>query len=157
MLNNEGANEEDINKAISDLTEAEANFELSKVPNKDELNSEIERAYDVLEKLKGFDHLEGIKIKLEDAILEAERVKNDENSLKVRDFKATNISKKNVTVQWSAPENSFGLEGYVLYKDGKKVAELGKDETTYKFKGLNRHTIYNFKIASSNFIFIPSR
>ncbi|ELC8436438.1 discoidin domain-containing protein [Clostridium perfringens] len=178
VLNNEGANEEDINKAISDLTEAEANFELSKVPNKDELNSEIERAYGVLEKLKGFDHLEGIKIKLEEAILEAERVKNDENSLKVdvdkvlgelkivieealkaidssevivspvRDFKATNISKKNVTVQWSAPENSFGLEGYVLYKDGKKVAELGKDETTYKFKGLNRHTIYNFKIAA---------
>ncbi|TPE20672.1 alpha-N-acetylglucosaminidase TIM-barrel domain-containing protein [Clostridium perfringens] len=178
VLNNEGANQEDINKAISDLTEAEAKFELSKVPNKDELNSEIERAYDVLEKLKGFDHLEGIKIKLEDAILEAERVKNDENSLKVdvdkvlgelkivieealkaidssevivspvRDFKATNISKKNVTVQWSAPENSFGLEGYVLYKDGKKVAELGKDETTYKFKGLNRHTIYNFKIAA---------
>ncbi|WFD88545.1 alpha-N-acetylglucosaminidase TIM-barrel domain-containing protein [Clostridium perfringens] len=178
VLNNEGANEENINKAISDLTEAEAKFELSKVPNKDELNSEIERAYDVLEKLKGFDHLEGIKIKLEDAILEAERVKNDENSLKVdvdkvlgelkivieealksidssevivspvRDFKATNISKKNVTVQWSAPENSFGLEGYVLYKDGKKVAELGKDETTYKFKGLNRHTIYNFKIAA---------
>ncbi|WP_415336983.1 alpha-N-acetylglucosaminidase TIM-barrel domain-containing protein [Clostridium perfringens] len=178
VLNNEGANEEDINKAISDLTEAEANFELSKVPNKDELNSEIERAYDVLEKLKGFEHLEGIKIKLEDAILEAERVKNDENSLKVdvdkvlgelkivieealkaidssevivcpvRDFKATNISKKTVTVQWSAPENSFGLEGYVLYKDGKKVAELGKDETTYKFKGLNRHTIYNFKIAA---------
>ncbi|EPB8153965.1 alpha-N-acetylglucosaminidase TIM-barrel domain-containing protein [Clostridium perfringens] len=178
VLNNEGANEEDINKAISDLTEAEANFELSKVPNKDELNSEIERAYDVLEKLKGFEQLEGIKIKLEDAILEAERVKNDENSLKVdvdkvlgelkivieealkaidssevivcpvRDFKATNISKKTVTVQWSAPENSFGLEGYLLYKDGKKVAELGKDETTYKFKGLNRHTIYNFKIAA---------
>lgn len=178
VLNNEGANQEDINKAISDLTGAEAKFELSKVPNKDELNSEIERAYDVLEKLKGFDHIEGIKIKLEEAILEAERVKNDENSLKVdvdkvlgelkivieealkaidssevivspvRDFKATNISKKNVTVQWSAPENSFGLEGYVLYKDGKKVAELGKDETTYKFKGLNRHTIYNFKIAA---------
>ncbi|WP_270549982.1 alpha-N-acetylglucosaminidase TIM-barrel domain-containing protein [Clostridium perfringens] len=178
VLNNEGANQEDINKAISDLTEAEAKFELSKVPNKEELNFEIERAYDVLEKLKGVDHIEGIKIKLEDAILEAERVKNDENSLKVdvdkvlgelkivieealkaidssevivspvRDFKATNISKKNVTVQWSAPENSFGLEGYVLYKDGKKVAELGKDETTYKFKGLNRHTIYNFKIAA---------
>lgn len=178
VLNNEGANQEDINKAISELTEAEANFELSKVPNKEELNSEIERAYGILEKLKGFEHLEGIKIKLEDAILEAERVENDENSLKVdvdkvlgelkivieealkaidssevivspvRDFKATNISKKNVTVQWSVPENSFGLEGYVLYKDGKKVAELGKDETTYKFKGLNRHTIYNFKIAA---------
>ncbi|WP_300257342.1 alpha-N-acetylglucosaminidase TIM-barrel domain-containing protein [Clostridium sp.] len=178
VLNNQGANQEIINNAISDLTEAEAKFELSKVPNKDELNSEIERAYDVLEKLKGFDYLEGIKIKLEDAILEAERVKNDENSLKVdvdkvlcelkgliegalkdmnssdiivssvRDFKATNISKKNVTVWWNAPENSFGLEGYVLYKDGKKVAELGKDETTYKFKGLNRHTIYNFKIVA---------
>lgn len=178
VLNDEGASQEAVNNAISDLTEAEAKFELSKVPNKEELIAEIERAYGVLENLKEFNNLEDIKIRLEDAILEAERVDNDENSLKedvdkvlgdlkvvidealkamdsteiilnpVRDFEAIDISKKNITVQWSAPENSFGLEGYVLYKDGKEVAEIGKDETSYTFTGLNRHTIYNFKIAA---------
>ncbi len=30
----------------------------------------------------------------------------------------------------------------------KKVAEIGAEETSYNFKGLNRHTIYNFKIAA---------
>ena len=66
----------------------------------------------------------------------------------VKDFKATTINKKNVTVSWEAPENTFGLEGYILYKDGKKVGEISSDETSYTFKGLNRHTIYNFKIAA---------
>ncbi|MBI6021901.1 beta-N-acetylglucosaminidase domain-containing protein [Clostridium perfringens] len=66
----------------------------------------------------------------------------------VKEFKATTINKKNVTVSWEAPENTFGLEGYILYKDGKKVSEISSDETSYTFKGLNRHTIYNFKIAA---------
>ena len=66
----------------------------------------------------------------------------------VRDFKASEINKKNVTVTWTEPETTEGLEGYILYKDGKKVAEIGKEETSYTFKKLNRHTIYNFKIAA---------
>ncbi|EGT3616230.1 O-GlcNAcase NagJ [Clostridium perfringens] len=66
----------------------------------------------------------------------------------VREFKASEVNKKDVTVTWIEPETTEGLEGYVLYKDGKKVAEIGKDETSYTFKGLNRHTIYNFKIAA---------
>lgn len=65
----------------------------------------------------------------------------------VKEFKATTINKKNVTVSWEEPENTFGLESYILYKDGKKVSEISSDETSYTFKGLNRHTIYNFKIA----------
>ena len=66
----------------------------------------------------------------------------------VKEFKATTINKKNVTVSWEEPENAFGLESYILYKDGKKVSEISSDETSYTFKGLNRHTIYNFKIAT---------
>lgn len=66
----------------------------------------------------------------------------------VRDFKESEVNKKDVTVTWIEPETTEGLEGYILYKDGKKVAEIGKDETSYTFKGLNRHTIYNFKIAA---------
>ncbi|MDZ4992914.1 family 20 glycosylhydrolase [Clostridium perfringens] len=66
----------------------------------------------------------------------------------VRNFVESEVNKKDVTVTWEAPETTEGLEGYILYKDGKKVGEIGADEITYKFKGLNRHTIYNFKIAA---------
>lgn len=66
----------------------------------------------------------------------------------VRNFKVTDKTKKNVTVSWEEPEKTYGLEGYVLYKDGKKVKEIGADKTEFTFKGLNRHTIYNFKIAA---------
>lgn len=66
----------------------------------------------------------------------------------VNNFRATTINKKDVTVEWKAPENAEGLTGYVLYKDGKKVGEVDADDTSYTFKGLNRHTIYNFKIAA---------
>lgn len=66
----------------------------------------------------------------------------------VRNFEVLEINKKNVPVTWEAPETIKGLEGYILYKDGKKVAELSSEETSYDFTGLNRHTIYNFKIAA---------
>ncbi|HHD2753449.1 TPA: beta-N-acetylglucosaminidase domain-containing protein [Clostridium perfringens] len=66
----------------------------------------------------------------------------------VRDFKESEVNKKDVTVTWVEPETTEGLEGYILYKDGKKVGEISADETSYTFKGLNRHTIYNFKIAA---------
>lgn len=66
----------------------------------------------------------------------------------VKNFKSTVVNKKDVTVQWDKPENNYGLEGYVLYRDGKEVGEIGVDETSYTFDGLKRHTIYNFKIAA---------
>ncbi|MGG5461809.1 endo-alpha-N-acetylgalactosaminidase family protein [Clostridium sp. B9] len=66
----------------------------------------------------------------------------------VQEFKETEVNKRDVSVSWKAPKSDYGLEGYILYKDGKKVGEVGKDVTSYTFKGLNRHTIYNFKIAA---------
>ncbi|WP_322502178.1 endo-alpha-N-acetylgalactosaminidase family protein [Clostridium sp. LIBA-8841] len=66
----------------------------------------------------------------------------------VRDFKESEVNKKDLTVTWIEPETTEGLEGYILYKDGKKVGEISADENSYTFKGLNRHTIYNFKIAA---------
>ncbi|MGG5460867.1 endo-alpha-N-acetylgalactosaminidase family protein [Clostridium sp. B9] len=66
----------------------------------------------------------------------------------VRNFEVTDKAKKSVSVSWEAPETTYGLEGYVLYKDGKKVKEISADETEFKFSGLSRHTIYNFKVAA---------
>ena len=66
----------------------------------------------------------------------------------VRDFEATKIDKKYVNVKWNAPEESYGLEGYIIYKDGKKVATLDNKENEYTFNNLKRHTIYTFEIAA---------
>ncbi|ELC8443859.1 exo-alpha-sialidase [Clostridium perfringens] len=66
----------------------------------------------------------------------------------VRNFDITDINKKDVKLIWEAPETVNGLEGYVIYKDGKKLTELPADTTEFVASGLNRHTIYNFKIAA---------
>ncbi|MGG5460652.1 sialidase domain-containing protein [Clostridium sp. B9] len=66
----------------------------------------------------------------------------------VRNFDIPEINKKNVKLTWEAPETIEGLEGYVIYKDGKKIKELPKDATEFVAGGLSRHTIYNFKIAA---------
>ena len=89
-------------------------------------------------------------VRLKEAINSLEKVNNEGEIVAgpVNNFEASEIAKKNVTVTWSAPESTKGLEGYILYKDGKKVAEIGLEETSYNFKGLNRHTIYNFKVAA---------
>lgn len=89
-------------------------------------------------------------LRLKEAMNSLEKVNNEGEIVTgpVNNFEASEIAKKKVTVTWSAPESTKGLEGYVLYKDGKKIAEIGAEETSYNFKGLNRHTIYNFKIAA---------
>ncbi|MDZ4994712.1 hypothetical protein GNF80_17420 [Clostridium perfringens] len=84
-----------------------------------------------------------VKVKVGNPQVEEEVVVNP-----VRNFEITNKDKKTVSVAWEAPETTYGLEGYILYQDGKKVAEIGADEVEYTFKKLNRHTIYNFKIAA---------
>ena len=58
------------------------------------------------------------------------------------------MNKNSIKVKWNSPEPVGGLEGYVLFKDGKKVAEISKNNLEHTFKNLNRHTIYNFKIAT---------
>lgn len=66
----------------------------------------------------------------------------------VRNFDITDINKKDVKLIWDAPETIEGLEGYVIYKDGKKIKELPADTTEFVASKLNRNTIYNFKIAA---------
>ncbi|MDZ4992754.1 hyaluronidase [Clostridium perfringens] len=66
----------------------------------------------------------------------------------VKEFASNEVDKNSVSVYWNTPERTIGLESYILYKDGKMVAEIPVSETTYKFEGLNRHTIYNLKVAA---------
>ncbi|MDZ5254306.1 sialidase domain-containing protein [Clostridium sp. LIBA-8841] len=66
----------------------------------------------------------------------------------VQNFDIPEINKKDVKLTWTAPITTEGLEGYVIYKDGKKIKELPADATEFVISKLNRHTIYNFKIAA---------
>lgn len=96
-----------------------------------------------LEGVGGYASAAELNVKQKEIPVEPEIVVNP-----VRDFKESEVNKKDVTVTWIEPETTEGLEGYILYKDGNKVDEIGKEETSYTFKKLNRHTIYNFKIAA---------
>lgn len=66
----------------------------------------------------------------------------------VQNFEIPEINKKNVKLTWNAPITTEGLEGYVIYKDGKKLAEVPAESKEFVVSKLNRHTIYNFKVAA---------
>ena len=66
----------------------------------------------------------------------------------VQNFEIPEINKKNVKLTWNAPITTEGLEGYVIYKDGKKLSEVPAESTEFVVSKLNRHTIYNFKVAA---------
>ncbi|MDU1687256.1 MAG: fibronectin type III domain-containing protein, partial [Clostridium perfringens] len=63
-------------------------------------------------------------------------------------LRTVDVQKKSVSLAWDSPENTYGLEGYIIYKDNKKVGEVSADETEFTVGKLNRHTIYNFKVAA---------
>ncbi|MDZ5254305.1 sialidase domain-containing protein [Clostridium sp. LIBA-8841] len=66
----------------------------------------------------------------------------------VQNFDIPEVNKKDVKLTWTAPITIEGLEGYVIYKDGKKIKELSADVTEFVATELSRHTIYNFKVAA---------
>lgn len=63
-------------------------------------------------------------------------------------LKAVDVQKKSVSISWDSPKNTYGLDGYIIYKDNKKVGEVSADQTEFTVGKLNRHTIYNFKVAA---------
>ncbi|MGL5378480.1 beta-N-acetylglucosaminidase domain-containing protein [Clostridium sp.] len=65
---------------------------------------------------------------------------------KARDLKA--VSDKNtINLTWSSPESTKGIEGYLIYKDGKLIDTVGKDVNNYEVNGLMANTIYGFKVV----------
>lgn len=66
----------------------------------------------------------------------------------VQNFDIPEVNKKDVKLTWTAPITTTGLEGYVVYKDGRELIELPADSVEHVVSKLNRHTIYNFKIAA---------
>lgn len=65
---------------------------------------------------------------------------------KVIGLKASEINTNSVKLTWKTPENTVGLTNYVIYKDGKAIAEV--EETTFEVLDLRANTIYGLKVAS---------
>ncbi|MDV5105794.1 fibronectin type III domain-containing protein [Clostridium perfringens] len=39
-------------------------------------------------------------------------------------LRTVDVQKKSVSLAWDSPENTYGLDGYIIYKDNKKVGEV---------------------------------
>ncbi|MDZ5253954.1 endo-beta-N-acetylglucosaminidase [Clostridium sp. LIBA-8841] len=65
-----------------------------------------------------------------------------------KNLRTIDVQKKSVSLAWDVPENTYGLDGYIIYKDNKMVGEVSMSETEFTVEKLNRHTIYNFKVAA---------
>lgn len=66
---------------------------------------------------------------------------------KVSNLEAVETTSNSVKIAWSAPENTTGLVGYVIYKDGKELTTISLDNTEYTVEKLRSNTIYGFKVA----------
>ena len=65
---------------------------------------------------------------------------------KVTDVKKVR-SEKDIKLLWTAPEDE-DIEGFYIYRDGKKIAELSKDDTTYTFKNVTEGELFDIKIVA---------
>lgn len=65
------------------------------------------------------------------------------------DFEETEVGSNYVVLSWTPSENTNGLSGYSIYKDGEVVQKLGTEETSCKIEGLRSNTIYSFRIVAN--------
>lgn len=53
-----------------------------------------------------------------------------------------------VNLSWEKPSDEYGLVEYVIYKDGKELATLSKETTSYAATELRKNTLYGFKVVA---------
>ncbi|MCF7875439.1 fibronectin type III domain-containing protein [Candidatus Bipolaricaulota bacterium] len=58
------------------------------------------------------------------------------------------LSPTRIRLTWN--DNSDNEDGFRIYRNGKKIAELGPNTTSYVDTGLNEDTSYTYKISSYN-------
>ena len=60
--------------------------------------------------------------------------------------KTTKITNTTATISWH--DNSNNESGFDIYLDGKKIAHVGANKTTYTIKGLEQGTSYTYAIKA---------
>lgn len=78
-------------------------------------------------------------------VFEKEVTPNSPNNL--REIEKTEDA---VKIAWDRPEDDYGITGYVLFKDGKVLDEVGKDVLEYELDSLDKNKVYNIQVASKN-------
>lgn len=61
---------------------------------------------------------------------------------------ASEIESNSVNLTWTAPKETTGLVGYLIYKDGKLLTEVTASTTSYNIENLKSNSIYGFKVVS---------
>ncbi|MGL5381468.1 alpha-N-acetylglucosaminidase TIM-barrel domain-containing protein [Clostridium sp.] len=61
---------------------------------------------------------------------------------------ASEIESNSANITWSAPKETTGLVGYLIYKDGKLLTEVTASTTSYNIENLKSNSIYGFKVVS---------
>ncbi len=60
------------------------------------------------------------------------------------------ISENGVELTWEPPENDENILDYGLYRDGKKINEVGRDTYYFVDEGVKIGEVYNYSISSMN-------
>ncbi|HZG75989.1 MAG TPA: DUF4855 domain-containing protein [Paenibacillus sp.] len=63
-------------------------------------------------------------------------------------FAATDVSKTDVSLEWTASADNVGTVAYDLYRDGALVATLPGDATSYSDAGLDRFETYRYELVA---------
>ncbi|MGL5378352.1 S8 family serine peptidase [Clostridium sp.] len=58
------------------------------------------------------------------------------------------VTNSSASLTWEAPKSIDGLVGYVIYKDGKMIAEVPVEVNEYLVEALKANTIYGFKVTA---------
>ncbi|MGL5380956.1 LamG-like jellyroll fold domain-containing protein [Clostridium sp.] len=77
--------------------------------------------------------------------------KSEEDNIvvgKVEKLKESDVTSNSLILSWEAPKEIIGLVEYVIYKDGKKIDSISSKNNTYKVEGLNKNSIYGFKVTA---------
>ncbi|MGL5378353.1 S8 family serine peptidase [Clostridium sp.] len=58
------------------------------------------------------------------------------------------VTNNSASIVWNEPSSKAELEGYVIYKDGKEIANVPVGTTSYEIEGLKANTIYGVKVTA---------
>ncbi|MGL5381295.1 alpha-L-fucosidase [Clostridium sp.] len=67
---------------------------------------------------------------------------------KVKGLELSKVTSNSATLTWNAPNTTFGLVEYVVYKDGKELAKVPVGTINYTVEDLKANTIYGIKVTA---------
>lgn len=92
--------------------------------------------------------VEGSLVKAKANVTVTEKVTGEIIVSKINNLKLAEVTNNSIGITWDEPDNIVGLEGYVIYKDGKVLEEIPATENKYTVSELRKNTIYGIKVTA---------